>query len=184
MSPFPRRSSGTAMLLLLFATLLRAAEPEVRIVGPQKQSVLTAAASQPAEYRYLAFPSLLRVGPDEVWIAYKAGRSHATDAGAAIEVIRHTLSTGATKLVQRLSAQTPKLYQIAELVRFPDGTIAMYIDVQSVGWDNRHYRSGAEVSRWSDVRQAFDTPVPLGLVNGLLYGYPLDFISEGQTTWQ
>jgi hypothetical protein len=127
--------------------------------------VLVTAASQPAEYRYLAFPSLLRTGPDEVWMSYKAGRSHATDAGAALEVVRHTLSTGATKLIQRLPAPPPKLYQMGEFARLPDGSTGIYVDVQSTGWDGRHYRSGAEIFRWNESRQVFDEPRPLGTIS-------------------
>lgn len=184
-APFPRRSLvWFALFPFLTGDDLCAGEPEVRIARPEATRVLVPAASQPAEYRYLAFPSLLVVGPDEVWLAYKAGRTHATDAGAAVEVVRHTLSTGATSLIQRLPAPPPKLYQMGELTRMPDGTIAIYVDVQTTGWDGRHYRSGAEVFRWDDARKQFGSPMPLGPVNGLLYGYPFDFISEGRTTWQ
>src|SRR5688572_9190058 len=171
-------------LLVLLITAAAGAVPEIKIAAKKSESVLVASAAQPSEYRYLAFPSMLRVGPDEVWIAYKAGRTHATDAGAAIEIVRHTLSTGATKLVQRLPAPPPKLYQMGELVRLPDGSVALYIDVQSVGWDGRHYRNGAEVIRWNEARGTFEDAAPLGVVDGVLYGYPFDFISEGRTTWQ
>ena len=185
MAAFPR---GLFFWPALVASLLlsagRAAEPEVRMARAESSRVLVAASAQPAEYRYLAFPSLLTVGPDEVWLAYKAGRSHATDAGAAIEVVRHTLSSGATTLIQRLPAPPPKLYQMGELTRLPDGTIALYIDVQSTGWDGRHYRSGAEFFRWDDRKKEFGPPAALGLINGMLYGYPFDFINDGRTTWQ
>lgn len=161
-----------------------AAVPGVRTATRTGESILVASAAQPAEYRYTAFPTLLRMGPDEIWVAYKSGKSHATDAGAAIEVVAHTLSTGATKLIQRLPAPPPKLYQMGELARLPDGTVAIYVDVQAVGWDGRHYRAGAEVLRWNAARAAFDAPAPVAPVNGVQYGYPFDFISEGRTTWQ
>ena len=182
---FVRRPfAGLIVLALLASMPCRAAEPQVRTVQPESTRVLVAAASQPTDYRYLAFPSLLAIGQDEIWICYKAGRTHATDAGAALEVVRHTLSTGVTTLIQRLPAPPPKLYQMGELARLPDGTIAIYVDVQSIGWDGRHYRSGAEVFRWNETRKQFDAPTLLGPVNGISYGYPLDFISEGRTTWQ
>lgn len=178
------RRCGAAFFLGIFATGVSGAEPEVRVAAKKGETILVAAASQPAEYRYLAFPSLLRVSADEIWVAYKAGRSHATDPGAAAEVVRHGLSTGTTKLIQRLPAPPPKLYQMSEIARLPDGTIALHIDVQSIGWDSRHYRSGAEVIRWDETRQSFGEAVPMEAVNGILYGYPFDFISEGRTTWQ
>jgi hypothetical protein len=179
-----RNAVRSSTLLVLLFTAASAAVPEIKIAPKKSESTLVRSAAQPAEYRYLAFPSMLRIGPDEVWIAYKAGRSHATDAGAAIEIVRHTLSTGATKLIQRLPAPPPKLYQMGELARLPDGTRGLYIDVQSTGWDGRHYRSGAEFFRWDETRQQFGAPTPLGLVNGVLYGYPFEFIAEGKTTWQ
>jgi hypothetical protein len=155
------------------------------VVAPRlSEQVLVSAATQPAAYRYAAFPTLLRTGPDEVWLAYKAGRSHATDVGAAIEVVRHTLSTGQTALIQRLPAPEPKLYQMGELARMPDGTVLLAIDVQEVGWDGRHYRAGAEVFRWDQDRKQFAGPTPLGPVDGVLYGYPLEFVTEGHTAWQ
>ncbi len=189
---YQRNRSSTAMLhhvcrlapgLLVTASLL-AADPAVRNVTRLAETTLVAATAQPVEFRYPAFPSLLQMGPDEVWIVTKAGRSHATDSGAAMEVRSHTLSTGATRLVERLVAPAPKLYQMGELARFSDGSIGMYLDVQTVGWDGRHSRAGAEVIRWDAARKAFGKPEPLGPINGVLYGYPLDFITEGRTTWQ
>lgn len=171
-------------VLLLPAAGAGGPDPVVRVARRSGESVLVASARQPAEYRYTAFPSLLRVGDAEVWIAYKAGRSHATDAGSAIEVVRHSLVEGTTQLVQRLVAPEPKLYQMGELARLADGTVALAIDVHTIGWDGRHYRSGVESARWNAARAAFDPPALMAPVNGVLYGYPLDFIAEGGTTWQ
>lgn len=173
-----------SFLTLGFFGIALAAEPRVRTTAPARQWTLVASADQPAESRYLAFPSRLVVANDEIWVAYKAGRSHATDEGSAIEVVRHTLSTGATELIQRLVAPKPKLYQMGELTRLPDGTIALYVDVHHVGWDSRHYRTGAEVFRWNPGAKKFEAPTALGPIDGVLYGYPFDFISEGSTTWQ
>jgi hypothetical protein len=163
---------------------LPAAAPAPRVAPRLAEHVVVSAAAQPAEYRYCAFPTLLRTGPDEVWLAFKSGRSHATDAGAAMEVVRHTLSTGATTLLARLPAPAPKLYQMGELAQLPDGTRALHIDVQSVGWDGRHYRSGAEIIRWDAAAGRFAAAEVMPPVGGVLYGYPFDFISEGARTWQ
>lgn len=176
--------TGRLAALLLCCVVARAADPAVRPVAPVRETVIVSAATQPPESRYTAFPVSLRVSADEVWIVYKAGKTHATDAGAALEVVRHSLASGKTELIQRMPAPPPKLYQMGEITRLPDGTIAIYVDVQSVGWDGRHYRSGAEVFRWNAARKAFDAPTAFELVDGVRYGYPFDFIHEGKTTWQ
>lgn len=179
-----RRYPGWLFVLTLVTSVAAAAEPAVRSVPPRNVTMLTASTAQPAEFRYLAFPTVLRTSADEIWVAYKSGRSHATDAGAAMEVVRHTLSTGATRLIQRVPAPGPKLYQMGEWVRYPDGAIDLCIDVQDVGWDGRHYRSGAETLRWNPARNAFDPAAPMRPVAGVQYGYPFEFIVEGGTTWQ
>jgi hypothetical protein len=168
----------------LLRCALAAADPAVRTAEKLSERVLVSAATQPPEARYTAFPVSLRVSADEVWVVYKAGKTHATDAGAALEVVRHSLASGKTELIQRLPAPPPKLYQMGELTRLPDGTIGIYVDVQSVGWDGRHYRAGAEVFRWNDARKAFDAPTAFELVDGVRYGYPFEFIHEGKSTWQ
>lgn len=178
----PRCSGWLAALV--FLPFAGASDVLVRTVPPLRGETLVASADRPAEFRYLAFPTVLRASPDEVWIAFKAGRSHATDAGAAMEVVRHTLSSGETRLLQRVAAPGPKLYQMGEWVRHPDGAVDLCIDVQDVGWDGRHYRSGAETLRWNEARGIFEPARPMPPVAGVPYGYPLDFIVEGPVTWQ
>ncbi len=173
-----------ALLVAQVSVAAAAAEPSVRTATRERSVTLAAAASQPPEYRYVAFPALLDLGGGEIWVAYKAGRSHATDAGAAIEVVRHRLASGETQLIQRLPAPPPKLYQMGEFARYSDGSIGLHVDVQTVGWDSRYYRSGEEVFRWDAARRSFANPVALPPVNGLLYSYPYDFITEGTATWQ
>lgn len=186
LAPLLPMFSALARLAALFSicTVVHAADPAVRPATRLSETVLVSPATQPAEYRYAAFPVSLRVSADEVWVVYKAGKTHATDAGAALEVVRHSLASGKTELIQRMAAPAPKLYQMGEITRLPDGTIAIYVDVQSVGWDGRHYRAGAEVFRWNAARKAFDAPTAFDLVDGVRYGYPFDFIHEGKTTWQ
>src|SRR5262245_2916404 len=111
------RAGLLSWVLALAPGRVVAAEVAVRTAPCEKTLVLLAANAQPDDFRYLAFPSILRFSDDEVWLACKAGRAHATDAGAAMEIVRHTLSTGVTTPLQRLSAPRPKLYQMGEFVR-------------------------------------------------------------------
>lgn len=174
----------SVLSLGLAAPWAGAADPAVRVAAKEREVTIVAATAQPEAYRYTAFPTALRVGPDDVWVVFKAGRTHATDAGAAMEIVRHSLARGTTELVQRLPAPVPKLYQMGEITRLPDGTVAIYVDVQAVGWDGRHYRSGAELFRWDAARGAFGAAETLPVIGGVRYGYPFEFVHEGKTTWQ
>src|SRR5262245_24831263 len=103
-----------------------AAEAAALRIAPPLRKLVLRGPDQPSQFRYVAFPSILPVAEDTIWIACKAGSRHATDAGAALEVLQHTLSTGETRLIQRLVAPLPKLYQMGEFARFADGSIAVY----------------------------------------------------------
>lgn len=172
--------------LVVGVSSLRGAQaaPVPREVQPLAVHPVLKATEQPEAYRYLAFPALLRVSEDEVWLSAKAGARHAADAGAALEVLSHRISTATTQRVQRLAAPAPKLYQMGEFARLPDGTIALHVDVQEVGHDSRHYRVGQEWFRWDPARKAFAGPEAFPVVSGITYGYPFDFVTEGTVTWQ
>ncbi len=156
----------------------------MRQVEPRARHSVLRAADQPAQFRYLAFPAVVQLGPDEVLLSAKAGARHAADAGAALEIVSHRLSTAATQRVQRLVAPGPKLYQMGEFARLPGGAVGLYIDVQEVGHDSRHYRVGVEFFRWDGASRSFAGPEAFPVVAGITYGYPFDFITEGKTTWQ
>lgn len=181
-SPVPERGGVRASASA--APLAVEASAVLRVPTRLSERVVVASRAQPAAFRYAAFPTLLRMGQDEVWLAYKTGRSHATDAGSAIEIARHTLSSGRTELLQRLVAPEPQLYQMGELVRQPGGAVEVHIDAHHVGWDGRHYRTGAECARWDAAAKAFGAPLRLAPVDGVLYGYPLEFAAVGRTVWQ
>ena len=183
-----RRAVAMKCLLSLaavFAALVvQAAEPvEIRPGHVRRQEIMRADAI-PGSARYLAFPAVLPISADEIWIAYKAGKSHATDVGAGIEIVSHQLSSGITRVIQHLQPVAPKLYQMAEMVRFGDGTVGVYIDVQEAAPDGRHYRTGAESYRWDATARKFVGPAKMPAVDGVTYGYPFDFVTEGQATWQ
>ncbi|MGH8020431.1 MAG: hypothetical protein ACREIA_19535, partial [Opitutaceae bacterium] len=172
--------------LIVFVALCQsgaAGEVEQRMPRYRGVTGIVRSEAQPEGLHYLAFPTALEVMPGELWIAYKAGASHASDAGAAIEIVRHRLETGETELIQRLRPDPPQLYQMAELARLPDETIALYIDVHGIGHDSRHYRTGAGQYRWDSGRGEFVGPTVFPRVDGVTYGYPFDFIVREETTW-
>ncbi len=172
--------------LLLAALLTFTAAGEVPTRLPQHRGMVAVvrSAEQPEGLQYLAFPAVLMVEPDVIWVSYKAGRGHASDPGAPQEIVEHHLRTGETRLLQRLEPVAPKLYQMAEMVRFPDGNVALYLDVQAIGHDRRHYRTGVEEFRWDAARRQFVGPQMLKPIAGVTYGYPFDFVTRNATTWQ
>jgi hypothetical protein len=172
------------LLISLAATVAAAERPAARPVEPRARHQVLRSAEQPEAFRYIAFPSLLRIDADEVWLAVKAGARHATDVGAALEIVSHRLSTAATRRLQRIVTPVPQIYQMGELARMPDGGIGVYIDVQVVGHDGRHYRTGAMAYHWDAARRTFAGPAAFPAVDGVTYGYPFDFVSEGPVTWQ
>lgn len=180
---------GLVMLLSpALAGLAAAAPAEIveRLPNHRSQVFIARSDAQPAGFRYLAFPSVLVMAPDEIWVAYKAGRSHAHDVGAAIVVASHRLSTGATKVIQVLNPPAEEIYQNVELGRMADGTVTANIDVQRSGRpkQNAVFRKGGVTYRWDAAKRVFTGPVAFPAVDGVVYGYPFDFVSEGKTTWQ
>jgi hypothetical protein len=177
-----------ALLLAALGALAPVAAVEIveRLPNHRSQVYIARSDEQPADFRYLAFPSVLVMAPDEIWVAYKAGRSHAHDVGAAIVVASHRLSTGATKVLQVLKPPAGEIYQNVELGRLADGAVTVNIDVQRSGRpkENAVFRKGAVTFRWHPEQRVFTGPVAFAAINGVLYGYPFDFVTEGKTTWQ
>ena len=80
---------------------------------------------------------------------------------------RRTIVTG-----RQVIARDPgHIFQMGEPVRFPNGEVAVYFDVQTVGHDGRHYRNGMRFARSSDAGQTFGAWEELGLVDGVEYGF-------------
>ena len=128
--------------LLLLSGITSALGDELAPVIPRYRvtQVVLASADQQG-MTYLAFPSLLRTNPNEALIAIKRGYRHGGDNEAVGEMLR--LDTARNAITDRkVVAQDPGLiYQMGEWVRFPNGDIAVYFDVQTLGHDGRNYRA-------------------------------------------
>jgi hypothetical protein len=85
---------------------------------------------------------------------------------------------------RQVLARNPGLiYQMGEWVRFPNGDIAVYFDVQTLGHDGRNYRAGMRENRSGDGGRSFEGVKQSPHVDGREYGYPFDFIVQGNTTY-
>lgn len=182
----------TALTLTVLALLLPSAgaaaavEPE-RPVRRGEQTVLRAESFVNAgEMAYLAFPSLIRIGEDEVLISYKRGRSHALDPGAVLEAIR--FNTADHRVVWRkvLASDRELIQQMGEWIRFSGGRIGNFVDVQRVVVDqgaNRHHRAGTRWTVSDDGGETFSPMVSVGPVEGVEYGYVFDSVISNARTY-
>lgn len=169
-------------IALLFAAAVIAplvGAPTPRAAAPLKQEVIIASAALD-DWRYLAFPALLDCGR-EILVSFKRARSHAQDAGAALELARLDPNTGHTAGRETLARLDGHIMQMGEWVRFPNGEIANYIDAQLPG--SVTTRAGLRVVRSRDGGRTFGPIERVGLVDGVEYGYAFDRIVEGRTTW-
>ncbi len=154
-----------------------AAEP--RTPPPLARDVILASADQ-KEWPYLAFPALLDRG-DELLVSFKRARSHAQDAGAALELVRLDPRTGRARERLTLARREGHIMQMGEWVRFPNGDLANYIDVQTPGPATT--RAGLHAVWSRDGGRTFGPLERVGVIDGVEYGYAFDAVSEGRTTW-
>jgi hypothetical protein len=174
-------------ILIVLAPLARAAAPAVPLLVPYHQYTQTLVAAQDMEkQRYLAFPVMTRLGPEELLIGYKRGYGHAFDKEADFDLIRFNPVT------ERLSGARASLHrdkvdlQNGEFVRFGNGDIACYIDAQAPEketGDAEATRMGLVEFRSTDGGKTFKDMGKMGRADGVEYGYAFDHITEGTTTW-
>ena len=128
---------------------------------------------------YLAFPAVLDLG-DEVLVSFKRGGFHGGGAPAILDLLRLDKRTDAVEWGAGLAMGVNKTMQMGEWVRYPDGTIANWIDVQRPPGTERDGMQGV-IS--TDGGKSFGPLVRFGEVDGVEYGYPFGSVVEGDTTW-
>ncbi|MBI4626155.1 MAG: exo-alpha-sialidase [Verrucomicrobia bacterium] len=173
---------GFLVLMLTVAPFCVAAEPTPVIPKPRAQQVLVASAAEKG-MTYLAFPSLLRTSPDEVLIAFKRGFRHGGDTEAVGEMLRFDTARNAIVNRQVVAQDPGYIHQMGEWVKFPNGDIAVYFDVQNIGHDGKNYRTGMRENRSSDGGRTFNGLKVSPRLGEREYGYPFDFIVQGKTTY-
>lgn len=134
---------------------------------------------------YLAFPSILRLNKDEILISFKRGTSHGRDQEAALEMIFFNTKNNRIEDQKTLAKDMGLIHQMGEWVRFPDGTIGLYIDTQNTGDDNDNYRAGMRELRVERKGGKFipEATRKTQKLGDREYGYPFDFIVDGETTY-
>ncbi|MSU72694.1 MAG: exo-alpha-sialidase [Opitutus sp.] len=161
-----------------------AAQASLTPVVPAPRAVQVIAASADAGgSAYLAFPAILRTGPDEVLMSFKHGAKHGGDPEADLELVRFDTARHVITQRQVVAHDPGFIHQMGEWVRFPNGDIAVYLDVQTLGDDGRNYRSGMRENRSRDGGRTFEGLKVSPRVDGREYGYPFDFIVQGNTTY-
>lgn len=143
------------------------------------------ASSQEESPNYFAFPSVLRVAPDKILISFKRGTRHGADQEAGLEMV--LFNTKDNKIIQRekLSIDAGIIHQMGEWVRFPNGTIKLYIDAQHSGHDKDNYRTGLREISLKKSGAGFTASASKlsPTVDGREYGYVFDYIVSGNTTY-
>src|ERR1019366_3563140 len=118
----------TCTIILFCGTLSWGQSP----LAPYYKYTRTVVAASDLEGKnYMMVPILLRLGPTDLLVGYKRGYSHAGDSEADFEILRMNPATERVS-PERIDLHRPNLdFQDGELVRFPNGDIVCYIDVQA-----------------------------------------------------
>ncbi|QDS89094.1 hypothetical protein EC9_32910 [Rosistilla ulvae] len=129
------------------------------------------------ENAYLAFPAIVRGDEDHVLISYKRGRSHANDTGAPLEVARFNVVTNEIESRKIVSDDPSLIYQMGEWLRFSDGSLGNFVDVQKVVVDQgkrANHRVGVQFVTTTDSGASYSPMQPWGAIDGVEYGYVFD----------
>ena len=171
---------GSALAYLAFQ--LSAAVPQASIPPePQFRIEETIASYRGTGTRdYLAFPAIVPSGDNEIMLSYKRGKAHGRDPGAQLEIVRFDLTTGQIIQDPIQLGLGDEIMQMGEWIRFPDGSLATYIDAQMSDEKNHHERTGLIRAVSHDNGKSFGPLERVGIIDGVEYGYLFDEAIVGQ----
>jgi hypothetical protein len=179
-----RLTRALAHLTVLLALIPASWSADMSPVVPRiKAEQILIASAKEQGMTYFAFPSLLRTGSDEIVIACKRGSRHGGDPEAHGEMLRFDTARNEITGRQVIARASGFIHQMGEWVRFPNGDIGVYFDVQTLGHDGRNYRAGMRENRSRDGARSFEGLKLSPRVGDREYGYPFDFIVQGNTTY-
>lgn len=129
---------------------------------------------------YYAFPSLCRADADTVRIVYKRGEKHWGDRASSLEQLCWSIPAQRTARVETIYQEEGLTPQMGEIVRMPSGDFCVYIDLQKAGTNQR---VGMHVLRGNAAQAGYASSEPLGLVDGVEYGYAFDQCEKDGTVY-
>jgi hypothetical protein len=153
-----------------------------RLVPDYKSTEILFAASGFPNKRYLAFPVTLRLGEDNILLAFKRGDAHSKDADAFWEVYQLDTTSGSITGPKAGFHLPGLILQNGEWIRFPNGEISLFIDVQDPV-DGPTRRLGLREYRSIDNGKTFQEFGQVGVINGVEYGYLFQGMNIGSTTY-
>ncbi|MEY2881284.1 MAG: hypothetical protein RLZZ15_3664, partial [Verrucomicrobiota bacterium] len=103
------------------------------------------------------------------------------DVGAALDLLRLDPATGRVTTRQTLAQLDGHIMQMGEWVRFANGDLANFIDVQTPA--SATTRAGLHAVWSRDGGKTFGPLARVGVIDGVEYGYAFDAVTEGATTW-
>jgi hypothetical protein len=157
---------------------------EVKLVVPKiKTTQMLVSHEEVTKNPYLSFPCVARVSNHEVLITFKRGSGHGDDREADCDLLR--FNTVSNQIVEHktLGSIAGRKFQLTVPVKIAENDWRFYTDLQEQGWDNKNYRSGMHFTSSKDAGNSVAPWALVGLVEGVEYGYPLDFIVEGKTVY-
>jgi len=126
--------------------------------------------------QYLAFPITLRTSNSEILISFKRGYKHAHDKESVWQVIRFNTITTEVSQPMTITEREGVIHENGEWVEYEDGTIDLFLDVQTPGSSKRE---GLISYRSTDHGRTFEPRGKFGLIDGVEYGYCFQGLVEG-----
>lgn len=157
---------------------------EVKLIVPKVKTTQMILSHDAVDKNpYLSFPCVARVNDQEVLITFKRGSGHGDDKESDCDVIRFNTVKNTILEHKSIGSLPKRKFQLTVPVEIAPGDWRFYTDLQEQGQDNKNYRVGMHFTIGRDVVKAVDAWKPLPLIEGVEYGYPLDFIVEGKTVY-
>ncbi|WP_372934997.1 sialidase family protein [Mariniphaga sediminis] len=138
------------------------------------------------QWSYLAFPSVLQIDPSTVLISYKRGEAHGGDPGAKLEMMRYD-ALNEKEIETKIIGEIDELiFQMGEWVKFPNGDIANYVDMQKIvptpNYRSNH-RIGIYFNRSTDGGKSFSPMQKMDTIDGIEYGYVFEDVIVGSQVY-